>query len=643
MMKKQKFSFLALAFLCAVSVIFAQIRPLPEVVAQREARQSSMAEQRQETNHFVFFEEDFASGGYSYVYGGNSRIFIPEESGHIGEVAVVFELDPADYAGGAIVLWGTEYDLMDIFPTGALEFWIRGETGGEQGRVGLADDEMVDGIKTQVGVDFNRYGGIHPFWTHMSIPLTSLGRRGSYWDPRTQSLVNNPFKWGNVKEFIVTTSKGANRQFKVWLDDIRIVPDRFPEPANLWEPYWDEREEIISPAPTRPGADVVETQILWERDFAAPMRGAAYGGRTVFAQKNTTDATGESPHVLAVYLDGNEFAGVTFNWGRSADLTQLRESGGGLGFWAKAVPGVTQLIVGLVDDRGNRSVTTSQVANSFGTLDTSWNYITIPLKEFADEGSWWDETINRTRFGMVDWSRIVGVTVSSNRFVNRVMLDDPIRVFFSRFAYLENVPGFVDPNVFWDNFRSDAPDMMVADFETTNDPAEWIVIRGATSLLQVNAVPQLVRELRPRFGRWQIALDWTLDDWAMANFKIGRRNLPYVSDWSKQSAVAFDIHSALPNGERIDVKIVDAGREEWLATVNINQGWNEVVVPFRNFRHSFNQPADAVVNRVLNLEKVMEFGFNPMDIMTSSRTIIDNLRVTQEPQGGRTTVNRISF
>ena len=639
MLKKQKFSFFFVSLLCAVSTGFAQIRPLPEVVQAREARERAIAEQKVVSPYFVFFEEDFPAGGYSYVYGGNSRIFIPEESGHSGEVSVVFELDPADYAGGAIVLWGTHFDLTEVFPTGALEFWIKGATGGEIGRVGLADDEMIDGIKTQVTVDFNRFGGIQPFWTHMSIPLSALGRRGNFWDPRTQSLVNNTFKWGNVKEFIITTAKGANRQFKVWLDDIRIVPDRFPEPANLWEPYWDEREEIIAPAPTRPGADVREASVIWEKNFASPMRGFAYGGRSVFAQKNTTCQTGESPHALAVYLDNAEFSGVTFNWGATTDLRQLRANNGGLGFWAKAVPGVTQVFIGLIDDRGNRSVTTSQVINGFGTLDTSWNYFMIPLKEFADEGSFWDESINRTRPGMVDWSRIVGITVSSNRFVNRVMLDDPIAVFFSRFAYIENVPGFVDPSIFWDNFRSAAPDMLVADFEATQDPAEWIVIKGTSSALQVNEVPQRVRELRPRFGRWQMALDWTLNDWAMANFKIGRRNLPYVSDWTKHSAVAFDIHSSLPS-ERIDVKIVDAGREEWLSTVTLQQGWNEVIVPFRNFRQSFNQPADAVVNRVLDLEKVMEFGFHPMEILTSSRTIIDNIRVTQEPQDGATAVRR---
>jgi hypothetical protein len=644
MMKKQNFSLFALALVCAATSVFAQIKPLPEVVEAREKWEEAVKAQAYVPQEFVFFRENFASGGYSYVYGGNTRIFIPEESGHIGEVAVVFELDPADYSGGAIVLWGTHFDLTDVFATGALEFWIKGTTSGKIGRVGLADDEMVDGLKTQVTVDFNRHGGIQPFWTHMSIPLSSLGRRGSYWDPRTQTLINNDFKWGNVKEFIVTTSKGANRQFKVWLDDIRIVPNRFPEPPNLWEPHWDERKPIIAPAPTRPGADVVEAEVLWTRDFRAPMRGVGYGGRTVWAQKNTTEPAGESPHVLAVYLDNTEFSGVTFNWGRSTDLTQLRANNGGLGFWVKGGSmGVTQLIIGLVDDRGNRSVTTAQVANDFGTIDTNWNYIMIPFPEFADEGSWWDESINRTRPGIVDWSRIVGMTVSSNRFVNRILIEDPINVFLSRIAYLESVPGYVDPNLRWDNFRSNAPDMMVTNFETTNDPGEWIVIRGASSMVQLHAIPQVVRNMRPRFGRWQMAIDWDLDDWAMANFKIGRRNLPYVSDWSRHSAVAFDAHSALPNGERWDVKIVDSGREEWVATINLQQGWQEVTVPFRNFRRAVNQPADAVVNKVLDLENVMEFGFNPMEILTSSRTIIDNLRVTQEPQDGRTTINKLNY
>jgi len=232
MIKNRKNVLFAITLLCAATFSFAKWQPLPEVVKAREEKARLIEAQKKDTSKFVFFEEDFAAGGYSYVYGGNTRVFIPEESGHSGDVAVCFELDPADYSGGAVVLWGTEFDLTDIFPTGALEFWVKGENGGEIGRVGLSDNEMVDGIKTQVTVDFDRYGGIKPYWTHMSIPLADFGRRGAYWDPRLQSMINNYFKWGNTKEFIVTTAKRANKKFKIWLDNIYIVKDRYPEPKK---------------------------------------------------------------------------------------------------------------------------------------------------------------------------------------------------------------------------------------------------------------------------------------------------------------------------------------------------------------------------------------------------------------------------
>jgi len=299
MIKNRKNAFFVLTLLCAATFCFAKVSPLPEVVKAREEKAKLIEAQKPDTGKFIFFEEDLVAGGYSYVYGGSTRVFIPEESGHTGDVSVCFELDPADYSGGAIVLYSTEYDLKDVFPTGALEFWVKGETGGEIGERGLSDNEMVDGLKTEVVVSFDKYGGIKPYWTHMSIPLADFGRRGGYWDARLQTTIKNNFKWGNVKELIVTTAKNANKKFKIWLDNVYVVKDRYAEPKNLWDPYWDEIVEVIPPAPAGPGAQVNEVTIHYEKNFASPMKADAYGGRTVFAQKNTTDSV-TNPHVLGV-------------------------------------------------------------------------------------------------------------------------------------------------------------------------------------------------------------------------------------------------------------------------------------------------------------------------------------------------------
>ena len=630
MIKNKRNIFFA-AMLCAVSLVFARIQPLPEVVEAREAKARLVEAQKPDRSSFVFFRENFASGGYSYVYGGNTRIFIPEESGHIGEVAVVFELDPVDYAGGAIVLWGTEYDLTDVFPTGALEFWIKGESGGEIGHVGLADNEMVDGIKTQVLVSFDRYGGIKPYWTHMSIPLADLGRRGSYWNARTQSLINNYFKWGNVKEFIVTTPRGANKKFKIWLDDIKIVKDRYPKPSNLWDPYWDEIVEVIPPVPATPGADVNELTMIYERGLVRePQRTSAYGGRTVFGQQTAEGS--DVANVLAFYLDGVEFSGVTFNWGRNIDFRNLRNNSGGIAFWAKAVQGVTQVFIGLNDNKGDgKSVGTTVNLNDFGNLDTGWNYFMIPIKEFSDDGSFWDEATNSSKPGVVDWSRINSFSITSNRFVNRIRVEDPVKLFVSRVALIEKVPGYIDPDIFWDAFQSDAPDVMINDFEGSVGE-EWMAISGEGSAISVRQLVHSDRNLRDKYGRAHLAIDWSNNDWAMANLALGRRNVsPELSNWSGHSAVAFDVFSNRDE-ERMAVTIGDGNRQEWMAIITLNRGWNEVVVPFRRFRKMAYQPPEAVSSNRLELGSVWEMGFRPLEMGVVSQTLIDNVRITQEPK-----------
>jgi hypothetical protein len=424
---------------------------------------------------------------------------------------------------------------------------------------------------------------------------------------------------------LVVTDRGANKKFKIWLDNVYIVKNRYPEPKNLWDPYWDEVVETIEPAPVKPGADVKELAMIYDNDFKEPMHGEVYGARTAFAQQNTTDPNG-NPHVMAVYLDNSDYSGVEFNWGKINDMSAARKSNGGVGFWAKSVEGVMQVFVGLTDSKG---VGTSVLMNDFGTLDTSWNYFMIPLKEFADEGAFWDETINNTRPGVVDWSKINGMSVTIDKYVNRIAVEDPVKVFFDRIALIDKVPGYVDPDIYWDNFKSNAADVMICDFEN-NVVDEWMAVSGEESALELKISSQSNRDLRDKYGRWVFEMRWSLGDWAMATYGLGHKNMPKeVCDWSKHSAIAFDAFSNR-DVERLGVKITAEGKEEWTATVTLKNGWNEVVVPFRKFKKSPYQSPDAVVNGKLDLENVYEFSFEPAEVGVSSTTLIDNLRITQE-------------
>jgi hypothetical protein len=118
------------ALLCATAWFSCglQLKPLPSTAqtAAASAKASLPA-----NLVFRFFDEDFVSGGYAYWYPDQSKVFIPEESGKNGEVALEFDLVANDYSGGSVCLYNLLYDLTPYYSRGALQFWIKGAVGGE--------------------------------------------------------------------------------------------------------------------------------------------------------------------------------------------------------------------------------------------------------------------------------------------------------------------------------------------------------------------------------------------------------------------------------------------------------------------------------------------------------------------------------
>ena len=144
---------LALTSAIAIVVIISckvQITPLytsPESGKGAETKAPGKKSSGEPRLVYRFFDEDFVSGGFSYVYPDESKVFIPEESGKNGEVALQFELVADDYSGGSICLYNLLYDVTPYIATGALELWIKGDQGGEVAWVALVDDETGDGCK----------------------------------------------------------------------------------------------------------------------------------------------------------------------------------------------------------------------------------------------------------------------------------------------------------------------------------------------------------------------------------------------------------------------------------------------------------------------------------------------------------------
>ncbi|MDO5575661.1 MAG: carbohydrate binding domain-containing protein, partial [Fibrobacter sp.] len=251
---------------------------------------------------YRFFDEDYISGGYAYWYPDNSKVFIPEESGKNGEVALQFDLDANDYSGGSVCLYNLLYDMSDIFSTGALQFWVKGATGGEIAWVALVDEENTDGKKAVVRLPLQNYGGIKSEWTQIQVPLVDFGNRGVFWDEKKKVEVPEKFNWKGVGEFRIEIKKADNPSFKVWVDDVFVLRDVFEAKEVKDEIYWDEVETEVTALDITKRPKVNDVFTMFDNGVASGGFTYVYGGKTASSVINA----GSKNQVLACYLDNRD-------------------------------------------------------------------------------------------------------------------------------------------------------------------------------------------------------------------------------------------------------------------------------------------------------------------------------------------------
>src|SRR5574344_281379 len=175
-------------------------------------------------------------GGYTYQYPReNPEPVMTDVAGaKQGDLAMQIELIANDYSGVAICIAGSA-DLSPYLEDGVLEFWIKGDQGGENALFVLVDDGVKsNGESLQVKLRSKSLGEITKEWKHYSIPLKLFGNTGVYWDVKNQREVLLPFAWTNFKGFRIEVRKDENTAFKVWIDDIVIKKHGQPYqgPAN---------------------------------------------------------------------------------------------------------------------------------------------------------------------------------------------------------------------------------------------------------------------------------------------------------------------------------------------------------------------------------------------------------------------------
>ena len=597
--------------------------------AAASAPKASTAAKGESRVVYKFFDEDFVSGGYQYIYPEASKVEISENEANVknGEASLQFDLVADDFSGGAVCLYNLLYDLTPYYATGALQFWVKGAKGGEKATIGLVDDENNNGKKTVVRLDINKYGGIKNEWTLISVPLADFGKRGVFWDAKARVEVPEPFQWDKVAEIRVEIKKNDNPSFRVWVDDIFVVSDVFDAKNEADVVYWDDRDETVPDIPVSDKPAVKEFAKMTNKGDVVPGGFAyVYGGKTAYKVHSTESGAA----VFTSYMDGNDYSGVTISIGdgKYVNLTKQREApSAGIAFWGKGSAGVSNVGIGLLDNQGKDvKVQTKLMVGDYGKIENEWRYYMIPVRMFQELGRYWDDNKKAEVMGKVDWSKIQEVRFSVGKAENKVPAGEPVTFYVSDIVFIDEIPGYVNPDDYWNAFKSDAPDIMLHNFETDNDKM-WELSKGPKSEGSFN----YVESAAPNGGKTALEATYRLNDWVdvIYNYKNNGRSAQ-ERDWTKHWGLKFDFYTDKPY-QPITVQIGDRDGELFVASAGGNRGWNEVIVPFRNFtKFPYYQPEDAIQNGKFDLDGVQVLDFKPAGEGSRGTFRIDNIRLTND-------------
>jgi hypothetical protein len=574
-----------------------------------------------------FFTGQYKSGDFDYSYGGKgSGAAIDKEQAYKGNPSLRITLDPNDYSGSTIGNNKT-VDLSKNLLDGAVEFYIKGAKGGELASFGFLDSDGK-GKKTQSKLTLNRYVQVTKDWQLVKIPLIDFPDRGMYWDDTRKAEFPDRINWDKIAEFRISTDKGTNPGgFQVWVANVEVVkgtvPVAKPKPKVV---YWDETVETIDgpkdPAKLDGKAKALPNGIVYSDNFSG--MGYVYGGLTAF--KEQSSKTPGNPNVMALYMDDNEWSGVTFSIGEGKfiDLSKVRDKGG-VYFWVRGKQGGEKASFGILDNQGGDIKSQTKVILQDWvqgqSITKDWKLVKIPLKRFLDAGLAWDASRQAEVRKNVMWNKIQEVRFSVGKFENRRdgRPNDPVTIYVDQITFTENID-WVDPNLKWETFKSAAPDFVLHDFE--NNPV-FEPSTGPKSRVKFKV------DKGNLSGKSLNVEDFFVGDWVDIVYDFDKQKAPKQNrDWTKHWGLMFDIYTDRP-WQSITVQIGDTGGELFVSNTGGAKGKSTVLVPFKDFtKFPYYQPPDAVQNGVFDLDNVKVLDFKPTGEGTSGSFQIDNVKLT---------------
>ena len=580
---------------------------------------------------YKFFDEQYRPGGFDYSYGGSSKgVTITKDGGYKSKAALNIKLDPKEYSGASICLYNEFFDLNKYMLDSKVEFMIKGKHGGEAVKVGLLDEEVSDGKKTQVVLPMNKYiegGAVTTDWKKVSIPLVDFPDRGLYWDNTRKSEFPSRIDWDKIAEIRFSIDKSGVSEFEVWVDNIEIVKGNKKAPPKKQMVYWDENNDVIDGPKNPEKLDGKAKTLATFYDNQLKGFSYSYGGLT--AQREAQSKTAGNGNVLAMYIDNNDWSGVTYSLGEGKfiDLSKVRNKGG-LYFWIKGKLGGEKLYVGILDNQGNDVKSQTKVGlNDWIKVSKDWQLVKIPLKRFMDKGKAWDANKQAEVAKDMQWNKIQEIRFSVGKGENagEPGKPAPVTVFVDQITFTSNID-WVDPDLKWDSFKSNAPDLVISDFEGKYGSELWEPSTGPKSQLKFKI------ENCPEFkGNCLNIQHYLLADWVDVVLDMEKRKRPASDrDWTKHWGIMFDVYSEKA-WQSITVQVQDAGNEIFVSNVGAPKGKTTLLVPFRTFsKFPYYQPPNAKENGIFDLKGVTALDFKPSGEGTAGGFMIDNIKLTNK-------------
>ncbi|MCX7726472.1 MAG: CIA30 family protein [Chitinispirillaceae bacterium] len=595
---------------------------------------SATQSSQQDSIHTIFFSENYYKNGFGFGAGGKTSLKVKEtEEGKIIEI----KLDDKIYGSEAAISIGndTSIDCSPFLKNGAISFRLKGNKGNEKFYISLKDAGNPKGEN----MTMSRCPSWHWFtttnsWQRVIIPLAAFPETGNKWYTKEMTSEASKIDIKHINTISFSSEKYLNYGYvdqdstiTIFIDDLMVLSQVKELPISK-----EERWALLFDTVTPPNMIVKKDEKLltffnyFSNDIAKYTSIYTYGGRTDFKINYSNNDSLLS--VLCCYLDDKEWSGVTLyrgNPAHSLNLLPYRDSGS-IEFFVKGEKGGETFYIGILDDESDgrdRRVQVRVPSKNYIKVTKEWQLVSIPFSDFGDMGKWWDSEAFYEVAGIFDWSKVSDIRFSTDKYVHNKITDDskkPVKLYFADIKLLKNYRKF-NNILYWKEFKSDASDITVEDFEDSNLISQWKIVKDLYSELKVSSGKNENNNSKA------LRIDHKIFEYARLMYEFTDKEKS-KRDWSKHSTIKFDYYSTALKQLAIMV-IIDSSGEAWSSFFETRKGWQEIVLPFKDFRkYEDAHLSNADLNGRLDLEKVISYGFIPISKDKKHTIIIDNLVLT---------------